>query len=458
LRSLVLKLTLAFLLVGLTGSVLTSFMVQQRTQQEFTRLIQNQNQEVLVFSLAQYYQANGNWNGVETVFRTELRPTHPEWDGEGPFEMRRSLFTLADSTGAKVFGGNPDALGEVVPESNLKKGAAIEVGGEVVGWLLFSPAMDRWRPGTPEERFLSGVNSAIFFSALVATVLALVMGGVLAFTLTRSLRELTTATKELAKGKLGHQVEVRSRDEMGDLARSFNQMSAEMARSNQLRKQMTADIAHDLRTPLSVILGYTESFSDGKLEATPETFTVMHREAQHLNGLIEDLKTLSSADAGELPLSYQEISPDTLLRRTAEAYRVKAEQKDITLRVISESDLPQILVDVERMAQVLGNLMSNALRYTPPGGEITLSAGEVEREIRISITDTGAGISPEDLPYVFERSYRGDTIRRQTEGETGLGLSIAKSLVEAQGGEISVESSLGRGTSFTIHLPVSRLG
>jgi len=457
-RSLALKLTLAFLLVGLIGSALAAYLVQQRTRREFNRLIKNQNQEVLVYNLAQYYQANGNWNGVETVFRSELRPTTPERDGEGPFEMQRSLFTLADSKGATIFGGNPEAPGEVVPESELKKGASIVIDDQVVGWLLFNPALDHWRPGTPEERFLSGVNSAILFSALVATITALVIGGLLTFTLTRSLRELTAATKELAKGKLGNQVKVRSRDEMGDLARSFNQMSAELAHSNQLRKQMTADIAHDLRTPLSVILGYTESFSDGKLEATPETFTVMHREAQHLNRLIDDLKTLSSADAGELPLLYQEIAPDTLLRRATESYRVRGEQKHITLRVSSEKGLSQIRVDVERMAQVMGNLMSNALRYTPPGGEITLSADEVEGEILLCVTDTGAGISPEDLPYIFERSYRGDAVRQQNEGETGLGLAIAKSLVEAQGGRISVESALGRGTSFRIYLPASSLG
>ena len=455
-RSLVLKLTLAFLVVGLIGSALVAIMVQQRTRQEFDRLIKNQNQQDLVFNLAQYYQANGSWEGVETVFHAAWKPAPPEWDGAGRFEDRHSLFTLVDAQGLVVFGADPHEPAAVMPQSELRKGASIIIDGEVVGWLLFNLALDRWKPGTPEERFLSGVNSAILFSALAATVTALVIGGILAYTLTRSLRELTAATKELAKGRLGHQVKVRSRDELGDLADSFNQMSAELARSNQLRKQMTADVAHDLRTPLSVILGYSESFSDGKLEATPEAFTVMHREAQHLNRLIEDLKILSSADAGELPLVHQAIAPEELLRRTAEAHHVRAEQKEITIQVVSQPDLTEVVVDVERMAQVLGNLVDNALRYTSPGGEITLSSDETGSEVRFLVVDNGGGISPEDLPYVFERSYRGDTARQQTEGETGLGLAIAKSLVEAHGGRISVESMLGKGTTFTIHLPINR--
>ena len=233
-------------------------------------------------------------------------------------------------------------------------------------------------------------------------------------------------------------------------------MSEELEHSNRLRRKMTADIAHDLRTPLSVIMGYTEALNDGKLEPTPEMFDTLHTETQHLSRLVDDLKTLSLADAGELPLIYQRIAPDVLLKRTASAHKVQAEQQDIAIQVQAAPELPEIEVDVERMVQVLGNLMSNALRYTLPGGQITLASGRAGEQVWLSVADNGEGIPAEDLPHVFERSYREDKARRHPEVETGLGLSIAKSLVEAQGGTISAASEIGIGTTFTIHLPVEK--
>ena len=457
-RSLAFKLTLAFLLVGLTGSVLVAIIVQQRTQQEFDQLIKNQSQENLVLYLGEYYETNGSWVGVETVFRTLQRipstlPAIQAPQGEPHFDPRRSLFTLADPNGRVIYGHNPAETGDVVLKSDLDKGVPIEVNGAVVGWLLFNPALDRWRPGTPEGNFLASVTNAILVSALVASVTALVMGGILAFTMTRSLRELTAGTRQLAEGKLGHQVKVHSKDELGELANSFNQMSAALAHSNELRRQMTADIAHDLRTPLSVILGYTEALSDQKLEPGPEMFTVMHREALHLSHLVADLKTLSLADAGELPLNIQPFAPQELLRRTLEAHRVKAKGKAVGLELDAPEDLPLISIDVDRMAQVLGNLMSNALRYTPSGGQICLTAEAHGNQVRLSVSDTGPGIPSRDIPYIFERSFRGDHARHQQEGETGLGLAIARSLVIAQGGTISVESSEGQGATFILDFP-----
>jgi signal transduction histidine kinase len=368
--------------------------------------------------------------------------------------VRRALFTIADASGVIVAGGRHEDLGKTVPSGDLKQGEPLLVDGETVGWLLFTPALDRWQPGTPEGNFLTSVSQATLYSAIAATLVALLLGGFLAYTLTRSLRELTAATQALAKGELGHQVKVRSHDELGALATSFNQMSAELARSNELRRRMTADIAHDLRTPLSVIMGYTEALSDGKLEASAETFDILHTEAQHLSLLVEDLKTLSLADAGELPLSYQRVAPEVLIRRVAGAHRVQAERENIHIVEDIQPDLPEIEVDLDRMAQVFGNLMSNALRYTHSGGEIVLAAQHADGHVRLNVSDNGAGIAEEDLPYIFERSFRGDKARRYVQGESGLGLAIAKSLVEAQGGTITAESQPGSGTRFTIQFPV----
>ena len=217
---------------------------------------------------------------------------------------------------------------------------------------------------------------------------------------------------------------------------------------------MTADIAHDLRTPLSVILGYAEALSDGKLQASPEMYDVIYSEAQHLNRLIDDLRILSLADAGELSLDLQPVAPRDVLTRTAATHAIRAQGAEIELIVDAPDDLCPIQADPERMAQVLGNLVSNALRHTPAGGSVTLAASQEAQTILITITDTGEGIAPDDLPYVFERFYRGDAAR-VSNGESGLGLPIAKSLVEAQGGKISVTSTVDVGTTFRIDLPCS---
>jgi signal transduction histidine kinase len=204
-----------------------------------------------------------------------------------------------------------------------------------------------------------------------------------------------------------------------------------------------------------VILGYSEALADEKLQPNAEMFDEMHTEALHLSHLIEDFKVLALADAGELPLARQHVRPEDLLKRVGNSQRMQAEKQSIELEITVPSDLPEIDVDVERMVQVLGNLVCNAFRYTPAGGKITLSSSRINGDLAIEIKDTGSGIAPEDLPYIFERSYRGDQARKQQDGEAGLGLAIAKSIVESHGGKITVSSELGEGTIFTITLPAS---
>jgi signal transduction histidine kinase len=231
-------------------------------------------------------------------------------------------------------------------------------------------------------------------------------------------------------------------------------MSADLGRSNELRRQMTADIAHDLRSPLTVIAGYTESMRDGVLEPSSERLQVIEQEVQHLQHLVEDLRTLSLADANELPLNRGRVAPAELIERTGAAYAHQARQGFVELETHIAPDLPEVQVDAERMAQVLGNLVSNAVRYTPPGGKIILSAQEDGGSLSLSVEDNGEGIPAEILPNIFERFYRADDARHQDAGETGLGLAIARSIVEAHGGTIAVRSAPGQGACFTITLPV----
>jgi signal transduction histidine kinase len=216
---------------------------------------------------------------------------------------------------------------------------------------------------------------------------------------------------------------------------------------------MTADIAHDLRTPLTVITGYIEALRDGDLQPTPARFEAIHDEAQHLKRLVQDLRTLSLADAGELSLNCQLVSVPELLDRVATAHQHQAEQQQINLEVHPAEALPDLNVDFDRMVQVLGNLVSNALRYTPESGQIILSARTQDDAVLLRVKDTGHGIPPDELPRIFNRFYRADKSRQQDEGESGLGLAIARAIVEAHGGSISAKSEMGQGTTFQILLP-----
>ena len=450
-RSLATKLTLAFLLVGLTGAALVAVIVQRRTSLAFNEFILDREQQILVNNLVRYYRNNGSWEGLPGNLPALLSALPRVVSGERDSERDWAGLTLVGADKVVVFSVLPDRVGDKISNSVLEQGAALEMDGEVIGWLLVTVNTRELIPNSAEDIFLRTVNRASLTSALVAALLALTLGGFLALTLTRSLRELREATVEIARGRFGKQVKVRSKDELGELAVSFNQMSVDLERATQARRQMTADIAHDLRSPLSVLSGYAEALSDGKLEGTPEVYGILHQETNHLSRLVEDLRLLSLADAGELPLLQQSIAPQALLERTVARQAVTAGQHEITMRVEIPPDLPEVAVDVERMSQVLDNLILNAFRYTPRGGEVVLAGNMAGGKVALQIRDNGSGIAAEDLPCIFDRFYRGDKARRAS-GESGLGLAIAKSIVEAHGGQISAASEPGKGAVFTILL------
>lgn len=450
-RSLVVKLTLAFLLVGLTGSILVTVIIQSRTRAAFNNFIINQEQQSLVDNLVQYYQTTGSWVGVSNDI-TFLRVIPPMQPSGGPDNSTGgSPFTLVGPDRMVVYSNQPYEVGQTISKNSLTGAITLQTNNQNIGWLILTPIQRNFTPNTPEGNFLRNVNNATLLSALVAVLLAVVLGGLLAFTMTSSLRDLTDATVEIARGRFGKQVKVRSKDEIGKLAESFNQMSLDLAQATKTRLQMTADIAHDLRSPLSVITGYAEALSDNKLPGNQEVYNILLQETKHLDRLVDDLRLLSLADTGELPLNFQPTPPKVLLERMVARHMVAANQHHIDLQMQSVNDLPQVNVDVERMSQVLDNLIVNAFRYTPEGGMVLLSTALNSGFIQIKVKDTGKGISPEDLPHIFDRFYRSDK-SRQHNGESGLGLAIAKSIVEAHNGKISVESTPGEGAEFTITL------
>ncbi|MEP7190169.1 MAG: HAMP domain-containing protein, partial [Roseiflexaceae bacterium] len=339
-RSLTAKLTLAFLLVGLTGAILVAVLVGQGTRSAFDRFLSEHDQDTLVQALSSYYATQNSWDGVGAML------AHTQ-----PLNFYSRDVALTDAKGMVVVGNRANPVGQPATAAALEAGTAVLLNGQTVGFVLFPTPNDR--PNTPsllppDVAFLDRVTWATAISAGIAALIALILGVLLARTLTRPIRELTAATQAMARGKLGQRVTVRSRDEIGELATSFNQMSADLAHASQLRQQMTADLAHDLRTPLSILLGYTEGLQDGRLHGSSTLYTIMHGEVQHLQRLVEDLRVLSLADAGELPLNRRTVDPSALLERTGLAYIDKAEQQRITLRVEPNEALPSISVDTDR--------------------------------------------------------------------------------------------------------------
>jgi signal transduction histidine kinase len=448
-RSLTLKLIAAFLLTSVLGVGLAAILAREVTTREFSQFVMGQLRNEFVANAAAYYRANGSWAGAGEYFR--------QWDVSPPPEPdaapRPPQFALADQNGVVITPVQPYSAGDRVPREALARGAPVEAAGRRVGTVIDVARAPALSPR--ESQFLVSTNRALSLAALGAAVIALLVGVVLARNLTRPLRDLTLAIQAMTAGELKQEVPVRSADELGTLTQAFNRLSADLARSHELRRQMTADIAHELRTPLTVIRAYIDGLCDGTFKPTPTRFAAMQAETQHLQRLVEDLRTLSLADAGELPMQRVPVSCGALLERLAAAYAPQAGARDIALPVSIEPELPDIIVDPERMIQVLGNLVTNALRYTPSGGRIALSARRQGATVALAVQDTGAGITPDALPHVFDRFYRGDPARSQQDGESGLGLAIAKSMVEAHGGKIEARSEPGQGTTFTVLLPVA---
>jgi signal transduction histidine kinase len=446
-RSLSTRLALAFALTSLVGIGLAALFVRQLVSDQFDSFVVEQRRAEFIALVSGYYAANGSWDGIspQALFGRYDRHGWGERD-DGPI----ITFALVDQAGLIVLSPNPLERGQPAAPALLAGATPVSVGDEVVGSVYITGA-----PGlSPAElRYLARTDVALGAAALVAVVAALGLGLLLARLITRPVRDLTQATRRIAAGELGQQVPVRSRDELGLLASQFNAMSADLQRATELRRRMTADIAHDLRTPLTVIAGYLEALRDESLRPTPARFAAMHDETQVLLRLVEDLHTLSLADAGELALRLQPAEPAPLLARVAQTYADAAAKAGVELRVDADPGLPRLLVDVEQIVRALGNLVSNALRYTPAGGRVALGAGAAGDAVLLTVADTGPGIAAEHLPNIFERFYRADESRHQATGGSGLGLAIVRSIVTAHGGEVAVASAPGRGTTFTIRLP-----
>ena len=317
--------------------------------------------------------------------------------------------------------------------------------------------------GVPEpaaSRIVGELNRSLLWTGLAAGAGGILLVSLLSGRVLASATNLSVAARRLGRGDLSQRVPASGRDEMSQLARTFNAMAEDLEKAEKQRRTLMADVAHELRTPLSNIQGYLEALRDGLLQPDPATMESIYEQVLHLARLVEDMRLLALAEAGALLLDKELDSLDDVLRRSIESFGPRAEAKGVALSLQVQPQFPLVYMDRTRIVQVVANLVENAIFHTPEGGEVTVAASVIssgsERRARVSVADTGKGLTEEDLPLVFDRFYRVDPSRSRITGGVGLGLTIANQLVQAHGGTIAVESTPGQGARFVFELPLTR--
>ncbi len=344
-----------------------------------------------------------------------------------------------------------------MPEVDARMASIIADRKREVGELTVSPDdLPATLTEPPLSRLSQTVNRSLLWAGLVAGGGGLLLVTMMSSSALAPVRTLTGAARRLGRGDLSQRVPVQREDEVGELARTFNTMAEGMERAETQRRNLVADVAHELRSPLTNIQGTIEAMRDGLMDRGDSSLDMLHEQTLHLSHLVDDLGLLAMAEAGDLRLDVRPDSMEEAARRSVEAFRARAESKGVGLTVESAGDLPMVLMDRQRTQQIIGNLLDNAIRHTPEGGRVSVHIARTEAgAVSVAVRDTGAGISEDDLPVIFERLHRLDPSRTRATGGAGLGLTIAKRLVEAQGGTISVDSKMGRGSTFTLELPAA---
>jgi len=306
--------------------------------------------------------------------------------------------------------------------------------------------------------FRASFNEALLYAALAATIAALALSFIFSKSVVAPVLAMSRATQRIAEGRYDERIPITGNDELAQLALRFNQMAEKLNEIESMRRRLIGDVSHELRTPLTAIKGSMEALMDGVLPANDETYQQIYLEAHRLNRLVDDLQELSRVEARAYPLDIRSLDVPSLVQTVTKRLAPQAQSRRIALDLELTPNLPPLLADEDRAAQILTNLVSNAIQYTPEGGRVTISAKQTGNEIQISVRDTGIGIPPEHLPHIFDRFYRVDKSRsRQAGGGSGIGLTIARALVEAQGGRIWVETTgEGQGSVFAFTLPLAK--
>jgi two-component system OmpR family sensor kinase len=478
------RLTLAFVLVTLVGVSTVAVVANLSASRQFRYYLAHSEmmgQGNLAEDLATYYEHQGSWDGVEGVFGSMGGPMQ---SGRGRGSMYRGgmLTLLADGQGLVVYDSQGRYTGQTLSRSERELALPIQVEGQTVGFLLTTPPSGmQLQP--QEQSYLDQVNRALLLAGALAGGLGILLGLGLSRGLTAPLARLTAAARHIAGGDLSQRVPETGSAEIAALGQAFNHMAADLEKAEELRRNMVADVAHELRTPLSVLQGNLRAILDGVYPLEQAEIAALYDESRLLSRLVDDLHDLAQAEAGRLHLDVRPTNLVEVIQTTVANLGVAAEAKGVRLtadwaneprRERSAERLPPVLADPDRLAQIMRNLLSNALRHTSEGGEVTVSAAvlpskpalsaacpeprrrvEGPQAVRIVVADTGEGIPSGDLPHVFERFWRAERSRSRGRGGSGLGLAIARHLVQAHGGEIGVESEVGKGSRFWFTLPVA---
>jgi signal transduction histidine kinase len=461
------QLTLAFTLVVLVAVGAIAVLVIRTTNTQFRRYITHSGMQASGSGLEEliaYYQQQGSWEGVDSILGQGVFLSDPGLpfvtdSGQRPHQAGGPLDAmLADASGQIVYDSAGEAAGKKLRSSERSQALPITQadGGVIIGYLLLSVPGGPERLGQLEQQFLDRMQRILIAGAALAVAVGLALGALLSRSLTAPLQRLAAAAHAVAGGDLSHRVREEGSAEVVEVAQAFNEMTTALGESERQRQNMVADVAHELRTPLTVVQGNLRAILDGVYPLEDSEIARVYDETRLLSRLVDDLRELALADAGQLRLHLRPMDVAQVIQSTVENLAPAAEAHEITLTALLPDDLPCIQADPDRVAQVLRNLLLNALRHTPPGGSITVTASAQQGAVEIAVADTGEGIAAEDLPHIFDRFWRADPARTHEErpgSGTGLGLSVTQSLVKAQGGWIQAESKLAQGSTFRVTLP-----
>jgi signal transduction histidine kinase len=442
LRSLRVRLLLATILVVIIAVGVTAFVATRRTAGEFARYVERRSpidERRLGYLLSRYYDSKRGWEGIQ-----------PEIAELGRIAGQRVV--LADTAGTILADSEDKLVGQTVGDRWPPPRALVKEDGRPIAAVYLDPLEG---PPSPDAAFISAVNRSVLFGALAAGIAALIVTLFISGRILRPVENLTVAAQKMSHGDLSARVPVESDDELGQLATAFNGMAENISRQEELRRNMVGDVAHELRTPLTNLRGYLEATRDGLVAPDAALVDNLYEETMLLTRLVTDLHELAQAEAGQLTLVRTPTPISEVIEKAVEILRPQAESKGVALSVDVAPDLPPADIDRERIGQVLRNLLNNALAHTPERGTISVSAARENGMIRVTVRDTGEGISAEDLPHVFDRFYRADRSRARQTGGYGLGLAIVRQLVEAHGGAVTVESEVGKGSAFSFTVPVA---
>jgi len=450
------RLTLAFVAVTLIAVIALAWLTNSSADTEFRQYLYRQDmmtQMGLFDELAAFYQRNGNWNGVEQILSTYAMPMMGGRGTSAGAGRGRPPIGLADSQAVVLYDERNLALGATLSADERNAAQAITVNGATVGYVMLGQGA-RATLTSVDQAFLDQLRTTMVLAGAAAIILGIFLSLLISRTIAAPLANVAQAARAFAARDWNQRATVQGADEVAEVAREFNQMADELQRAEILRRDMMADIAHELRTPLTVLQGNLSALIDGVYPLERGEIATLYDETRVLSRLVEDLRELALADAGQLQLAerLQSVDVGKVLQDTMTNFAVAADAQQIHLTV-ETGEAMMVQADPDRFAQILRNLVANALRHTPPNGSIHLAAQTIDQMIQVSVIDTGEGIAPQDLPRVFERFYRGDKSRARTSGGTGLGLAIAKAWVQVMGGKLGVESKLGQGSRFWFTLP-----